>query len=65
MSFMCNNERICPNLFELFLRSGMYPGYVQTSLLPAQFDAVDVARYVDPSGQAQDIGWNPERENHT
>jgi len=46
MSFMRNEGHICPDLFELFLRSGSYLEYAQAHLSPDQIDAVDVTQYL-------------------
>jgi len=45
MSFMRNDNHIDPNLFELFLRSGVWREYAETFLLPEQIDAVDISAY--------------------
>ena len=46
MSFMRNEGHICPDLFKLFLRSGVYLEYARAHLSPAQIDAVDLAQYL-------------------
>jgi len=51
MSFMRKDGHICPDLFELFLRSGAYLEYARTYLNPAQVDTVDVAQYLGGAGQ--------------
>jgi HD-GYP domain-containing protein (c-di-GMP phosphodiesterase class II) len=47
MSFMRNDRHICPDLFELFLRSGVYMEYARAHLSPEQIDTVDLAQYLD------------------
>ncbi|KPJ95475.1 MAG: hypothetical protein AMJ53_02665 [Gammaproteobacteria bacterium SG8_11] len=42
MSFMRNDGHICPQLFDLFLSSGIYLDYAQQFLSPGQIDHVDV-----------------------
>lgn len=39
---------IDPDLFELFLRSGVYRDYAQKFLKPEQIDEVDIERYLSP-----------------
>jgi HD-GYP domain-containing protein (c-di-GMP phosphodiesterase class II) len=51
MSFMCKDGHICPDLFALFLRSGVYRDYARTFLSPEQIDEVDVAQYLGAAGQ--------------
>ena len=51
MSFMCRDGHICPDLFALFLRSGVYLDYARAFLSPEQIDAVDVAQYLGAAGQ--------------
>ncbi len=53
MSFMCKDGHICPDLFALFLRSGVYLEYAQAYLSPEQIDAVDVTQYLDAAEPAQ------------
>ncbi|MBB4268041.1 HD domain-containing phosphohydrolase [Roseospira visakhapatnamensis] len=45
MSFMRNDNHIDPELFDLFLRSGVWRRYAETYLLPDQIDAVDISQY--------------------
>jgi HD-GYP domain-containing protein (c-di-GMP phosphodiesterase class II) len=52
MSFMCKDGHICPDLFALFLRSGVYLDYARAFLSPEQIDAVDVAQYLGAAGKA-------------
>jgi HD-GYP domain-containing protein (c-di-GMP phosphodiesterase class II)/HAMP domain-containing protein len=53
MSFMCRDGHICPDLFALFLRSGVYLEYARAFLAPEQIDDVDVAQYLAAAGQMQ------------
>ncbi len=46
MSFMRKDRHIDPELFELFLTSGVYRAYAERFLAPDQIDAVDIAAYV-------------------
>nr|MBP7342642.1 hypothetical protein [Syntrophaceae bacterium] len=39
--------QIDPDLFDLFLRSGVYLRYAERYLAPGQIDRVDVGRYLD------------------
>ena len=48
MSLMKQTQHIDPDLFDLFLRSGVYQQYAERFMLPEQIDAVDVARYLSP-----------------
>jgi hypothetical protein len=43
---MRKNRHIDPELFDLFLTSGVYREYAQRFLSAEQIDAVDVAEYV-------------------
>jgi HD-GYP domain-containing protein (c-di-GMP phosphodiesterase class II) len=45
MSFMRNDNHICPDLFALFLSSGTYLEYARAYLAPEQIDAVDIALF--------------------
>ncbi|MBU1418667.1 MAG: GAF domain-containing protein [Proteobacteria bacterium] len=45
MSFMRNDGHICPDLFELLLKSGIYREYAEKHMQPEQIDEVDVAAY--------------------
>jgi HD-GYP domain-containing protein (c-di-GMP phosphodiesterase class II) len=45
MSFMRNDKHIDANLFDLFLRSGVWRTYAETHLRPEQIDAVDINLY--------------------
>ncbi len=46
MSFMNKDQHIDPELFELFLTSGVYLKYAEAYLLPDQIDEVDISRYL-------------------
>jgi HD-GYP domain-containing protein (c-di-GMP phosphodiesterase class II) len=46
MGFMRKDNHVDPELFELFLSSGVYLEYARRFLAPEQIDAVDVAAYV-------------------
>ena len=46
MSFMKRDQHVDPELFELFLTSGVYLEYAKRFMAPAQIDTVDVASYV-------------------
>jgi hypothetical protein len=46
MAKMSRERHIDPDLFELFLASGVYRAYADTFLLPEQIDNVDVGQYV-------------------
>ena len=50
MSRMRDDGHICPDLFELFLRAGVYQQYAQRFLRPEQIDAVEVADYLTERG---------------
>jgi response regulator RpfG family c-di-GMP phosphodiesterase len=47
MSFMKKDEHIDAELFELFLRSGVYKEYAQAYLKPEQIDEVDIELYME------------------
>lgn len=47
MSIMKKNQHIDPDLFDLFLHSGVYRDYATLFLKPEQIDEVDIAGYVD------------------
>ena len=47
MGFMKKDRHIDPDLFELFLRSGVYLEYGRKHLQPEQLDEVDIAEYLD------------------
>jgi HD-GYP domain-containing protein (c-di-GMP phosphodiesterase class II) len=46
MSFMKKDNHIDPELFELFLTSGVYKHYAEIFLLPEQIDDVDIDQYL-------------------
>ncbi len=48
MSFMRKEQHIDPDIFELFLTSGVYRDYADKFLLSAQIDDVDIGDYLDP-----------------
>ncbi len=47
--FMKKDHHIDPDLFELFLRSGVYMEYAKRFLRPEQIDQVDVSQYLAPT----------------
>ena len=49
MGFMVKDQHIDPDLFKLFLASGVYKQYAERFLLPDQIDDVDLKPYL---GQA-------------
>jgi len=46
MSFMARDQHLDPDIFRLFLSSGVYLEYAKTYLAPAQIDEVDAASYL-------------------
>jgi HD-GYP domain-containing protein (c-di-GMP phosphodiesterase class II) len=46
MSFMKKDNHVDPELFELFLASGVYKQYAEAFLLPEQIDDVDISQYL-------------------
>ena len=44
---MKKDQHIDPDLFELFLRSGVYLEYAKQFLAEAQIDEVDISEYLD------------------
>ena len=46
MSFMKKDQHIDPELFDLFMRSGVYREYAERFMRPEQIDTVDIAAYV-------------------
>lgn len=46
MSFMVKDRHIDPDLFRLFLESGVYKDYAMKFLKPEQIDAVDLKQYL-------------------
>ncbi len=53
MSFMKKDAHIDDELFELFLRSGVYKEYAERFLLPEQLDEVDIAQYLPQTEAAE------------
>ena len=53
MSFMKKDKHIDPDLFDLFLRSGVYRQYAARFMKPEQIDEVDVASYLAPPPAAK------------
>ena len=47
MAFMKKDHHIDPELFDLFLRSGVYREYAAQYMKPEQIDSVDLAAYLD------------------
>jgi HD-GYP domain-containing protein (c-di-GMP phosphodiesterase class II) len=50
MAFFRDDGHICPELFELFLRSGTYLSYAEQYLEPEQIDEVDLGQFLHVSG---------------
>ena len=46
MSFMKKDRHIDPELFDLFLSSGVYLEYARRYMRPEQIDAVDIRQYL-------------------
>jgi HD-GYP domain-containing protein (c-di-GMP phosphodiesterase class II) len=46
MSFFVKDHHIDPDLFELFLTSGVYHDYARQYLAPEQIDEVDIRKYL-------------------
>jgi HD-GYP domain-containing protein (c-di-GMP phosphodiesterase class II) len=46
MSFMKKDQHIDPDLFDLFLRAGIYREYAERFMKPEQIDEVDVSQYL-------------------
>jgi len=49
---MSRDRHIDPDLFELFLKSGVYREYAGKFLPPDQIDEIDIARYLDRAAAA-------------
>ena len=47
MGFMVKDQHIDPELFELFLESGVYRDYADKFLLPDQIDDIDIRDYLN------------------
>jgi len=48
MNFMKKDQHIDPDLFDLFLQSGVYLDYAKQFLAEAQIDEVDITEYLGP-----------------
>jgi HD-GYP domain-containing protein (c-di-GMP phosphodiesterase class II) len=48
MSFMKRDRHVDPELFDLFLTSGVFRRYAERFLRPEQIDEVDIAPYLGP-----------------
>ncbi len=46
LSFMVNDQHLDKDLFELFLKSGLYKEYAKKYLHPSQIDEIDLAAYL-------------------
>lgn len=53
LSFMRNDGHIDPDLFDLFLRAGVYRRYADEFLDPSQIDDVDIGQYLGRSPVAR------------
>jgi HD-GYP domain-containing protein (c-di-GMP phosphodiesterase class II) len=51
MSFMKKDNHVDPELFELFLSSGVYKQYAEAFLLPEQIDEVDIGQYLPKAAE--------------
>jgi len=51
MSFMVKDQHIDPDLWQLFLRSGIWKDYAEKYLRPDQVDEVDIAKYLPKAAQ--------------
>lgn len=47
LSFMKLDNHIDPDLFDLFLKSGVYLEYAEKRLMPNQIDHVEISQYVE------------------
>ena len=52
LSFFKKDRHIDPDIFDLFLTSGVYKRYGERFLQPAQLDEVDISLYVTPAAGA-------------
>jgi HD-GYP domain-containing protein (c-di-GMP phosphodiesterase class II) len=52
MSFMKKDQHIDPELFDLFLRSGIYRQYAERFMNPEQIDEVNIAQYLSQPAAA-------------
>lgn len=50
MGFMRNDNHIDPDLFDLFLKSGVWREYADTFLAPEQIDEIDIEDYLSEKG---------------
>ena len=46
MARMSREHHVDPDLFELFLNSGVYRNYASLFLLPEQIDEIDIDQYI-------------------
>ena len=46
MSRMTKDKHMDPDLFELFLKSGVYKDYAEAFLDPEQIDEIDISQYL-------------------
>jgi HD-GYP domain-containing protein (c-di-GMP phosphodiesterase class II) len=51
MSFMVKDQHIDPDLWQLFLTSGIWKEYADTYLRPDQVDAVDISNYLPKAAE--------------
>ncbi len=51
MSFMKKDRHVDPDLFELFLTSGVYKEYAKAFLTPDQIDEVDIGQYLSQAAE--------------
>ncbi len=51
MSFMVKDQHIDPDLWILFLSSGIWKSYAETYLKPEQIDEVDISRYLPKAAE--------------
>ena len=59
MARMCDDQHIDPELFALFLRSGVYRQYAERFLQPQQIDVVRIEDYLGGSAGASGISGFP------
>jgi len=52
MSFMKKDAHVDPDLFDLFLKSGIYRTYAEQLMRPEQIDDVDISKYLSAPQQA-------------
>jgi len=50
MSFMVKDQHLDRDIFELFLKSGVYKAYADEYLKPEQIDEVDIDQYLTATG---------------